>query len=294
MTARPGLTRHHTTEALRPPHSHSTQSAPRSTFFSPALATSNISPRRSSPIRSMLGSDLNHGYLYPQRGDGRKRAASLDDLRPSSDAHKAFSAESSVPTDLPFPLPTAVPISSPQSDSGTTNRSKSHGVRRWHTLMELVSTEEGYVKDLKVLVRIYLENLSLVVALEPEARDEIARNADALLTLHKKIYRRLQRVVTEEQLKELGPNKGSIEAQRRVDKAASRVASIFIKEVGVSLLPYCIIHTNISVYVTSTPILNILILMPASILGCLVSSLRSILCWSFTSSRPHSTGSRSP
>jgi hypothetical protein len=238
MTARPGLTRHHTTEALRPHHSHSTQSAGQSTFFSPAFALSNIIPRSSSPpIRSMLGSDINHRYLYPSQGDGRKRAASLDDLR-SSDAHNVFSTESSISTDLPFPLPTAVPISSPQTDPGTANRSRSHGVRRWHTLMELISTEEGYVRDLKVLVRIYLENLPLVVTLEPEARLEIARNADTLLTLHKKICRRLQRVVTEEQLKELGPNKGSVEAQRRVDKAASRVASIFIKEVGVLLLPY--------------------------------------------------------
>lgn len=98
--------------------------------------------------------------------------------------------------------------------------------------MELISTEEGYLNDLNILVTIYLEHLPSVLSLESEARRDIARNAGALLKLHKKICRRMQRVAMEERLKELGNDKKSTEAQTRVNMAANRVASIFIKEVG--------------------------------------------------------------
>jgi hypothetical protein len=96
--------------------------------------------------------------------------------------------------------------------------------------MELVSTEEGYVRDLKIFVRIYLYQLSSVISLEEGPRAEIARNADELLNLHKKIYRRLQRIITEEQVEKVKPK--TAQAERKVERAVKRVASVFIKEVG--------------------------------------------------------------
>jgi hypothetical protein len=106
--------------------------------------------------------------------------------------------------------------------------------------MELVSTEESYVKDLKILVRIYLVQLASVAALDVDARMEVARNADALLHLHKRIYRRLNRILTEERIKELKGQTDSLTAEQDLDKAIGRVAAVFVKEVGVVLLllPY--------------------------------------------------------
>jgi hypothetical protein len=98
--------------------------------------------------------------------------------------------------------------------------------------MELVSTEESYVRDLKILVRIYLVQLESVTALDVSARMEVARNADALLQLHKKIYRRLNRIITDERIRELKGQTASVTAERNLDKAIGRVASVFLKEVS--------------------------------------------------------------
>ncbi|WP_223677175.1 RhoGEF domain-containing protein, partial [Novilysobacter selenitireducens] len=91
--------------------------------------------------------------------------------------------------------------------------------------MELVSTEDGYVKDLKILVRIYLAQLSSVESLVEADRQDIARNAAALLELHKKLARRFNAIVDDEKLRELGPGTVSKIAQQKLDSAIDRVAS---------------------------------------------------------------------
>ena len=98
--------------------------------------------------------------------------------------------------------------------------------------MELVSTEESYVRDLKILVRIYLVQLEFVTALDTNARMEVARNADALLQLHKKIYRRLNRIITDERIRELKGQTASPTAERNLERALGRVAGVFVKEVS--------------------------------------------------------------
>lgn len=98
--------------------------------------------------------------------------------------------------------------------------------------MELVSTEESYVKDLKILVRIYLAQLPSVTVLDSLAQAEIARNADALLQLHKKIYRRLNNIIVDERIKELKGQTSSIDAERKLAYAVDLVAAVFVKEVG--------------------------------------------------------------
>lgn len=243
---RPPLTRHHTTEALRarPPPSHST-------FYSPALGSANIVPRRTSPPRhSTTERNDQDSRPCPPPGDSRKRAASLDDLSLSLRPRPTSASMSPATLNLPSsPLPRNVAYNAQHSEppSGTTG-SRAHGARRWHALMELISTEEGYVKDLKILVRVYLEHLSSVVTLEHDARRQIARNADALLSLHKKICRRMQRVINEERIRDLALDKTSKEAERRVERAVGRVAAIFIKEVrGLSLrIAPCLTLTSLT------------------------------------------------
>lgn len=97
--------------------------------------------------------------------------------------------------------------------------------------MELVSTEESYVKDLKILVRIYLAQLPLVTALDSDAQIEIARNADALLQLHKKIHRRINRIIVDERIKELKDQVSSPQAESKLSDVINRVAAVFVKEV---------------------------------------------------------------
>lgn len=112
------------------------------------------------------------------------------------------------------------------------NRVSEYGVRRWHALMELVSTEEGYVKDLKILVKIYLDQLSTVTVLEHGARAEIARNADALLIQHKAFARKLQKILDTEGIKNIDSTRESsmILAEPQLDRAIREVSKLFIEE----------------------------------------------------------------
>lgn len=221
---RPAFTRFHSSDATRP-------SALMAQVHSASAHTSKPNSRRVSPSRLVNGAKST--FLYPPKGDSRKRAASLDDLRLPVTTITSISKHSPPPD---FPLATGTSINS-QSTSHTINRASQYGKRRWHALMELVSTEESYVRDLKILVRIYLFQLESVTALDMSARVEVTRNADALLQLHKKIYRRLNRIITDERIRELKGQTASVTAERNLDQAIGRVASVFLKEVGASASP---------------------------------------------------------
>ncbi|KAG8799369.1 hypothetical protein FRC17_007150, partial [Serendipita sp. 399] len=165
--------------------------------------------------------------LAISQGEVWRRAASLDDL-PHTNTKLALKDIPPFPFDLPVQLPSPpsiIPATSPGQHSNS-----QHGIHRWHALMELVSTEEGYVKDLKILVRIYIAQLSSVVALETEAHSDIARNADELLRLHKKILRRLNKILEEEEVRGMRPKLPSETALQKLESAINKVASIFIKE----------------------------------------------------------------
>ncbi|CAG8761443.1 16602_t:CDS:2, partial [Acaulospora colombiana] len=218
LTARPRNKRHHTSEA----------SPPSALLRSPVNQHSHGSKRRARQDSPSPGARTPYGSLYPPKGEKRKRTASLNDLHLSTDRNPLWLAIQQHPPPLPLPSPASILPTTSHIETSPSKRLSQHGVRRWHALMELVSTEEGYVRDLKILVRIYLEQLSSVVSLEEDARTEIARNGAELLTLHKKVYRRLQRVITEEQVEKTKP--ATTLAQRKVEKAIKRVAEIFIKE----------------------------------------------------------------
>ncbi|KAG8825569.1 hypothetical protein FRC19_011101 [Serendipita sp. 401] len=216
---RPSMARYHTTDGLQAPA--------RSPESSPASSRASPSSRRHSPSLHYP-----RDFLYPPKGEVWRRAASLDDL-PHTNSRQSKPTMKDIPP-LPFDLP--VPPSSPHSTSPATSfnqhasSTSQHGVRRWHALMELVSTEDGYVKDLKILVRIYIAQLSSVVLLETDAHADIARNAEALLWLHKKILRRLNKILEEEEIRDMRPKLPSDAALRKLENAINKVASIFIKE----------------------------------------------------------------
>lgn len=192
-------------------------------FPSPASQNSSQSSREQSPLRE------NDSPLPLTKGETRRRAVSLGEIQASAGT-QTTSTQPRVESvhDGPFSF---------LSSATTTPNVKSakpanHGTRRWHALMELVSTEDGYVRDLKILVRIYLAQLSSVESLAEADRVDIARNAAALLDLHKKLARRFNAIVDEEKLRGLGPGTVSKIAQHKLQNAIDRVASIFIREVS--------------------------------------------------------------
>lgn len=222
---RPTLARFHSSDAPRPSFSLA---------YSSSLSAGGSYSRsgRVSPSRLVNGEKST--FLYPPKGDSRKRAASLDDLRlPIATVTPVSTYSAPLSLDFPFTLPTSTSVNS-EPISRASNRVSQYCKQRWHALMELVSTEESYVKDLKILVRIYLAHLPSVTALDGDARAQIARNADALLLLHKKVYRRLNKIITEEGIKEL-KGQTSFAAEQKLEKAIVKAAEVFVKEVGLPL-----------------------------------------------------------
>ncbi|PWN94190.1 Dbl homology domain-containing protein [Acaromyces ingoldii] len=76
------------------------------------------------------------------------------------------------------------------------NKKLSH-LRRYHALMELVETENGYAEDLATLVNVFFANLtSQPFFIEDPSRVEgVVRNTGELLDLHSKLARQLNRIV---------------------------------------------------------------------------------------------------
>ncbi|KAI9806399.1 MAG: hypothetical protein M1833_003586 [Piccolia ochrophora] len=72
---------------------------------------------------------------------------------------------------------------------------KTRHVKRRQILDELISTEEGYVADLKVLSNVYLTLLASMPSLTPQTRSGIQRNIAELLQLHQHLLEQLHRVV---------------------------------------------------------------------------------------------------
>lgn len=70
-------------------------------------------------------------------------------------------------------------------------------LRRYHALMELVETENGYAEDLATLVNVFFANLtSQPFFIEDSSRVEgVVRNTGELLDLHSKLARQLNRIV---------------------------------------------------------------------------------------------------
>ncbi|KAG8923326.1 hypothetical protein FRC00_006385 [Tulasnella sp. 408] len=145
--------------------------------------------------------------FIPSLSEPRRRALSLDES-----ALPSFRPQN-LPDDVPSPYlsfyssaaPSAEDISDPMpvqagdpraestamgttaSHSGRTSMEHSILVARrktWHTLAEVMSTEKGYLNDLRSLVLVYLDQLPNFFQLSEEDYNAVARNARDLLQLH--------------------------------------------------------------------------------------------------------------
>ncbi|KAG9017447.1 hypothetical protein FRB93_007562 [Tulasnella sp. JGI-2019a] len=84
----------------------------------------------------------------------------------------------------PLPVPRIrLPVKLPFPEAGKQDLADSHQ-RTWHTLMELLDTEKGYLNDLRILTLIYQEPLANAFDLTTEDMNIVARNSQALLELH--------------------------------------------------------------------------------------------------------------
>ncbi|KAI9771123.1 MAG: hypothetical protein M1840_002474 [Geoglossum simile] len=77
-------------------------------------------------------------------------------------------------------------------DEGTRDRA----VKRRRVLEELLSTEESYIADLKILINVYFTLLASVPALSQNTRSSIHRNVNEILQLHEELYCELQRATS--------------------------------------------------------------------------------------------------
>lgn len=122
--------------------------------------------------------------------------------------------------------------------------------KRYHALLELVETESGYLDSLRTLVKVswrraisllvpaltlrtlqvYFQTLPFLPMLSAADVVAVVRNAEALLDLHERIVGRLVAVEAE-----IGWQTGKARTrdlqERKVRKAAGRVARIFVDEV---------------------------------------------------------------
>ncbi|ORY90694.1 hypothetical protein BCR35DRAFT_299256 [Leucosporidium creatinivorum] len=101
--------------------------------------------------------------------------------------------------------------------------------KRFHALLELVETETVYLDRLRTLVKVYFQTLPFLPMLSTVDIEAVVRNSEALLELHERIVGRLQQVEAE-----IGWQAGKARTEdlqeRKVRKAAGRVARIFVDE----------------------------------------------------------------
>lgn len=107
--------------------------------------------------------------------------------------------------------------------------------RRWHALMELLTTELGYLDDLRVLVEIYLEQLDALATIPLEARTSISRNTQDIYHFHQIFAAEVIAVVTAERVKTIKAKNVSTAEARRIERAIQRVCTSFADKVNHSL-----------------------------------------------------------
>lgn len=66
--------------------------------------------------------------------------------------------------------------------------------KTWHTLAEVMSTEKGYLNDLRALVLVYIEQLPRFFQLSEDDYNAVARNARDILRLHEDLAKEFTQV----------------------------------------------------------------------------------------------------
>ncbi|TIC02507.1 hypothetical protein E3Q16_03478 [Wallemia mellicola] len=137
-------------------------------------------------------------------------------------ASQSFSCISTIHTELS------------SKSSTSTNRSLSlvdkSVIRKYHILLELISTERQYYNDLRILVEVFLHNLPK--SLSYPTRNLIKRNISSILALHSRITTSLDKVLEEEQthLDKFFIGAGSSQHKSIIDRCTNKVANAFIDQ----------------------------------------------------------------
>lgn len=104
--------------------------------------------------------------------------------------------------------------------------------RRFHVLMELLTTELGYLNDLRILVEIYLEQLRALTTIPVEARISISRNTEDIYRFHQAFAAEIDAIITGERIKAIKARSASIAEARRIERAIQKVCASFADQVN--------------------------------------------------------------
>ena len=106
--------------------------------------------------------------------------------------------------------------------------------RRFHALMELLTTELGYLNDLRILVEIYLEQLRTLTSIPLEARISISRNTEDIYHFHQAFAAEIDAIITRERIKAIKARNASTAEARRIEQAIEKVCASFVDQVNSS------------------------------------------------------------
>ena len=185
-----------------------------------------------------------------------RRASSLDDIHSMYQHSSPFfpgatfeAFNQTLPPNLLLPsLPSGVPengiigaaLSRPTLPATATTtdagkRAPDACARRWHALMELLTTELGYLDDLRILVEIYLEQLGPLTTIPLEAQTSISRNTQDIYHFHQSFAAEMDAVITGERVKAIKAKNVSTAEARRIERAIQKVCASFADQVNPSL-----------------------------------------------------------
>jgi len=101
--------------------------------------------------------------------------------------------------------------------------------------MELLTTELGYLNDLRILVEIYLEQLRTLTTIPLEARISISRNTEDIYHFHQAFAAEIDAIITGERIKAIKARNASIAEAKRIERAIQKVCTSFADQVNSSL-----------------------------------------------------------
>ena len=101
--------------------------------------------------------------------------------------------------------------------------------------MELLTTELGYLNDLRILVEIYLEQLAALTTIPLEARTSISRNTEDIYHFHQSFVAGIDAIITGERIQSIRARNASTAEARRIEQAIEKVCASFADQVNPSL-----------------------------------------------------------
>lgn len=114
--------------------------------------------------------------------------------------------------------------------------------KRKMILLELVETEVAYAEDLRLLVQVYLPQLSALPSITPKMASVIGRNAGDLLVIHSGISVEMVEILRQEQLGFRCVADEQLEG--KVERVSRRIAGLLVNNVRLT-------HSLINLYLTN-------------------------------------------